>query len=157
MQIFFDPRFVKLIQRELGYDEEVMMKLRRDYMDMYVKLRFNEALVYINEKKLDTEDARIDELADTTLPEKEQAENLDKFFKLIDELIEANPELKHRIDDKLTEYNRELSEQLFNTFSDEAMIEISKFLVEDAKNSIKLSNKFREVSRYPHARNNPNQ
>jgi len=150
MQIFFDPRFVKLIQRELGYDEEVMMKLRRDYMDMY-------ALVYINEKKLDTEDARIDELADTTLPEKEQAENLDKFFKLIDELIEANPELKHRIDDKLTEYNRELSEQLFNTFSDEAMIEISKFLVEDAKNSKELSDKFPEVSRFPHARNNPNQ
>jgi hypothetical protein len=76
-------------------------------------------------------------------------ENFNRFFEFINEIIEKYPDLKQKIEKQLSDYNREMTEKLFQLLSDDALVKISEFFLEDAAQSKEIHTKFPSVPRFP--------
>ncbi len=149
MFLLFDPRFTKLMQQELGYDDEVILELRRGYTETVLKIQFGETLTYIMEKKLAEDEAVLDKLSDTDVTQEQQLENVSKLYQFLNDMQQKYPELQQKIEAKLREMTQQTAEDFFNSISDEALVQVSTWLVDDANTSKELSGKFPEIPRFP--------
>jgi hypothetical protein len=149
MFLLFDPRFTKLMQDELGYDDEVILEMRRGYTETVLKIQFGEVLTYITEKKLAEEEAKLDAISDTNVTQEQQLENVSKLYQFLNDMQQKYPELQQKIETKLRVMTQETAEEFFNSISEAGLVQISTWLVDDANNSKELSSKFPEIPRFP--------
>ncbi|MFQ5492741.1 MAG: hypothetical protein ACE5DX_01100 [Candidatus Dojkabacteria bacterium] len=148
MFFLFDERFAKLVQDQFGYDDYVIMQMRHEYLEMKMQVEIQQTILFLSENKLKEYDEELDKLSDTTLNQKEQAKNLEKFYKMMFKIRGKHPKLNDIIEKKLMKFENEMAADFFARMDDDALIQISDWFVDDYRMIGQLKKQYPELRKF---------
>lgn len=142
MFLLEDKKIQTIFKNHLGYSDEMIVDLLKDYADCIQSLFIDTVLSYIEEKALKEELDYIEKLSDLDVEEKSKYNNLYVLYKYLLELPIKYPDLQTIITKKISKYNRAIYSSIKDTLPDAALAEILEIAAQDINDIRKLAKQY---------------